>query len=61
MLVQSRVVVGLVLAAAAVGWAVARGLSFYGVSPTHLVYDLDQPPWLLLLVSGWLFYRSRRR
>ena len=61
MLVRSRVVVVLVLVAGAVGWAIARGLSFYGVSPTHLAYDLDQPPWLLLLVSGWLAYRSRRR
>jgi hypothetical protein len=61
MLVQPRVVVGLVLVAGGVGWAIARGLSFYGVSLTHLAYDFDQPPWLLLLVSGWLLYRSRRR
>jgi hypothetical protein len=60
-LVQSRAIVGLLLVAAAVVWAIARGLRFYGVSPTHLAYDLDQPPWLLVLVSAWLWYRSRRR
>jgi hypothetical protein len=59
--VQSRTIVGLVLVAAGVVWALVRGLQFYGFSPVHLVYDLDQPPWLLLLVSAWLFYRSRRR
>ena len=58
---QSRAIVGLVLVAAGVVWALARGLRFYGWSPVHLVYDLDQPPWLLLLVSAWLLYRSRRR
>ena len=60
-LVESRAVVGLLLVAAGVGWAIFRGLHFYGVSPAHLAYDLDQPPWLLVLVSGWLLYRSRRR
>jgi hypothetical protein len=60
-LLQSRALVGLTLVAAGVVWAIARGLHFYGVSPVHLAYDLDQPPWLLLLVSGWLWYRSRRR
>jgi hypothetical protein len=60
-LVRARQVVGLVLIAAAVVWAIERGLRFYGISPVHLAYDLDQPPWLLVLVSGWLWYRSRRR
>lgn len=60
-LVRARQVVGLTLIAAAVVWAIARGLRFYGMSPVHLAYDLDQPPWLLVLVSGWLWYRSRRR
>ena len=60
-LIQSRAVVGFVLLVAALVWAIARGLHFYGASPVHLVYDVDQPPWLLLLVSGWLVYRSRRR
>ncbi len=60
-LVQSRAVVGLLLVAAGLVWAILRGLPFYGVSPVHLAYDLDQPPWMLLLVSGWLWYRSRRR
>jgi hypothetical protein len=60
-LVLSRPTVGLTLIAAALVWAIFRGLHFYGLSPVHLVYDLDQPPWLLALVSGWLWYRSRRR
>ena len=60
-LLQSRAVVGLVLVAAGVVWAIIRGLPYYGLSPTHLAYDLDEPPWLLVLVSGWLLYRSRRR
>jgi hypothetical protein len=60
-LAVSRPAVGLTLLAAALVWAIARGLHFYGLSPVHLVYDLDQPPWLLVLVSGWLSYRSRRR
>ena len=60
-LAQSRAVVGLLLVAAGLVWAIARGLPFYGISPVHLAYDLDQPPWLLVLVSAWLLYRSRRR
>lgn len=60
LLVRSRALVGLLLLISALMWALLRGLHFYGVSPVHLVYDLDQPPWLLLLVGGWLAYRSRR-
>ena len=60
-LVESRAQVGLLLVAAGAVWAIFRGLHFYGVSSTHLAYDLDQPPLLLVLVSGWLLYRSRRR
>ena len=60
-LIQIRPVIGFMLLAAGLVWAIARGLTFYGLSPTHLVYDVDQPPWLLVLVSGWLLYRSRRR
>ena len=60
-LVRPRLAIDLVLAVAALVWALVRGLHFYGVSPVHVVYDLDQPPWLLLLVSGWLAYRSRAR
>jgi hypothetical protein len=59
--VQARAVVGLVLVAAGLVWGIARGLAFYGVSPVHLAYDLDQPPWLLVLVSAWLLYRNRRK
>jgi hypothetical protein len=60
-LVQSRAAVALLLVAAGAVWAIFRGLHFYGISPTHLAYDLDQPPWLLVLVSVWLLYRRRRR
>jgi hypothetical protein len=60
-LVQSRAVIGLTLVAAAIVWATARGVHYYGLSPVHVAYDLDQPPWLLLVVSAWLWYRSRRR
>ena len=60
-LLDPRFVVGLVLIAAGVLWAAARGLAFYGVGPADLGYDLDQPPLLLVLVAGWLFYRSRAR
>lgn len=59
--VQPRLAAGLVLIAAGIFWAVARGLHFYGVSPADLAYDLDQPPLLLVLVGGWLLYRSRSR
>jgi hypothetical protein len=44
-----------------VGWAIARGLQFYGLAPASLGYDVDQPPLLLVLVGAWLWYRSRRR
>jgi hypothetical protein len=60
-LILARPTVGFTLIAGALVWAIFRGLHLYGVSPVHLVYDLDQPPWLLVLVSGWLWYRSRRR
>jgi hypothetical protein len=60
-LVQPRLVVGLVLIAAGVLWAVARGLQFYGLGPVGCAYDLDQPPVLLALVGVWLIFRSRRR
>lgn len=58
-IVQPRSVVGLVLIAAGLLWAVFRGLEFFGLSPIDLVYDLDQPPLLLVLVGFWLLYRSR--
>ena len=60
-LLRPRVIVGLALVAAGVVWALARGVHFYGVTPVDLAYDLDQPPWLLVLVSAWLVYRSWRR
>jgi hypothetical protein len=61
LLVQSRLVVGLGLIAAALVWAIARGLEFYGANLVHIGYDLDQPPVLLALVGIWLIYRSRPR
>jgi hypothetical protein len=57
--VQPRLVVGLLLIAGGLLWAVFRGLEFYGVGPVDLAYDLDQPPLLLVLVGAWLMYRSR--
>jgi hypothetical protein len=59
-LTQPRVAVGLLLIIGGLVWAIARGLHSYGVAPADLVYDLDQPPMLLLLVGGWLLYRSQR-
>jgi hypothetical protein len=59
--VQPRVIVALTLILGGVVWAAIRGLEFYGLSPVHVVYDLDQPPLLLIAVAVWLLYRSRRR
>jgi hypothetical protein len=59
-LVQPRLLIGLVLIVAGVVWAVLRGLDGYGLSTMNVIYDLDQPPVLLVLVGGWLCYRSRR-
>jgi len=58
-IIQPRLVVGLVLIASGVFWALFRGLEFYGLGPVDLAYDLDQPPLLLALVGVWLLYRSR--
>jgi hypothetical protein len=60
-LIQPRLVVGLALIACGIVWAIARGLTFYGLTPAHIGYDLDQPPLLLVLVGIWLLFRSRRR
>lgn len=59
-LAQPRVIVALLLILGGVVWAALRGLEFYGLSPVNAVYDLDQPPLLLVLVAAWLLYRSRR-
>jgi hypothetical protein len=59
--VQPRVIVALTLILGGVVWAATRGLAFYGLSPVKVVYDLDQPPLLLIAVAVWLLYRSRRR
>jgi hypothetical protein len=61
MLPQPRPLVAVALIVAGFIWAIARGLRFYGVSPVHVGYDLDQPPLLLIVVGCWLLYRSRRR
>jgi hypothetical protein len=60
-LIQPRVLVAGVLILAGLVWALARGLSFYGISPAELGYDLDQPPLLLLFVGSWLVWRASRR
>lgn len=57
--VQPRVLVALVLIVGAILWAAARGLTFYGLGPVRLLYDLDQPPVLILIVGAWLLYRTR--
>jgi hypothetical protein len=59
--VQPRLAVGLALIAGGLVWAVARGLHFYGLAPSGIGYDLDQPPLLLALVGGWLLVRRRRQ
>ena len=59
--VQPRVVVGLLLIAAAVVWALIRGLASYGGGVVGLGYDLDQPPVMLALVGVWIIARSRQR
>jgi hypothetical protein len=56
-----RLMVVLALVVAGIVWAAIRGLHFYGLAPLHLAYGLDQPPLLLILVGGWLAYRSSRR
>jgi hypothetical protein len=53
--------VALLLIAAGVAWAIARGLQSYGLTAPAIAYDVDQPPLLLVLVGSWLLYRSRRR
>jgi hypothetical protein len=58
---MSRRAVALTLITAGMVWAIARGLEFYGLAPAHILYDLDQPPLLLVFVGAWVLYRSRRR
>jgi hypothetical protein len=60
-LFQPRVVAALTLIVAGVVWAAIRGLEFSGLSPVNIVYDLDQPPLLLVAVAAWLLFRSRPR
>jgi len=57
---KPRLLIGATLIAGGLGWAVARGLTFYGLTLPKIGYDLDQPPLLLVLVGSWLLYRSRR-
>lgn len=60
-IVQPRVVVGVLLIVAAIVWAFIRGIAAYGGGAVHLAYDLDQPPLLLAIVGVWVIARSRRR
>jgi hypothetical protein len=60
-MLQPRLVVGLLLIAGGLAWAMARGLQSYGLTAPAIAYDLDQPPLLVVLVGGWLLYRRRRR
>lgn len=60
LLAQPRVAVGIALVLVGVGWAIVRGLEFYGLTPAHIYYDLDQPPLLLMLVGIWLVRRVVR-
>ncbi len=57
---QPRLLVALALIVAGIVWAAARGLQAYGLSVMEIIYDLDQPPVLLILAGAWLAYRSRR-
>jgi hypothetical protein len=57
----TRPLVALLLIAGGLVWAIARGLTFYGLSPSGLYDDIAQPPLLLVLVGAWFAYRSRRR
>ena len=61
MVAKPRLLIAVTLIAGGLGWAIARGLTFYGLTLPTLGYDLDQPPLLLVLVGSWLLYRSRRR
>jgi hypothetical protein len=44
----------------AVVWAAVRGLHYYGLAPTGIYYDLDQPPALVFLVGLWFALRIWR-
>jgi hypothetical protein len=58
---KPRLLIAATLIVGGLGWAIARGLTFYGLTLPNIGYDFDQPPVLLLLVGSWLLYRSRRR
>ena len=61
MVAKPRLLIAATLIAGGLGWAIARGLTFYGLTLPTIGYDLDQPPLLLVLVGSWLLYRSRPR
>jgi hypothetical protein len=61
MVAKPRLLIAATLIAGGLGWAIARGLTFYGLTLPTIGYDLDQPPLLLVLAGSWLLYRSRRR
>ena len=58
---KPRLLIAATLIAGGLGWAIARGLTFYGLTLPTIGYDLDQPPLLLVLVGSWILYRSCRR
>ena len=59
--VVSRQAVGALLIAAAVVWAILRGLNGYGALPDGILYTLDQPPIVLAAVGAFIVYRGRSR
>ena len=59
--VVSRQSVGAMLIAAAVVWAILRGLNGYGDLPDGILYTLDQPPIVLAAVGAFIVYRGRSR
>ena len=61
MVAKPRLLIAATLIAGGLGWSIARGLTFYGLTLPTIGYDLDQPPLLLVLVGSWLLYRSRPR
>lgn len=55
---EPRVLLGLALVVGGIVWGVVRGVHFYGLTPVNVLWDLDQPPILIMLVGYWLLYRS---
>ena len=60
-LALSRQVVGVLMIAAGIVWAILRGLNGYAEMPVGILYTLDQPPILVAAVGVFILYRSRSR